>query len=134
MTTRAFSSSPVAMSSAVRRKKRDVACAATAAAAAAVAPSPSHLAIEGAKKQKPPAASAAPEAHGGHVGDGVYEEMGVGRAARVKRFSLGVDSGGSSSSDAVHVHDNFLLPVAGTVSACLHSVPLSNGAHCRLSA
>jgi hypothetical protein len=114
------------MSSAVRRKKRDVACATAVAAATSVGLSPSPLANIAAKKHMSQAAAAAPEARGLLSGAGQYEELGVGRAARIKRFSLGDGSSGGGSSDALHANDNFLLPVAGTVSACLYSAPVCN--------
>jgi hypothetical protein len=43
------------------------------------------------------------------------EEMGVGRQARMKRFSL--DGSSSMGSVALHGDEGFLLPVIGTVSA-----------------
>ena len=43
------------------------------------------------------------------------EEMGVGRQARMKRFSL--DGSSSMGSVALYGDEGFLLPVIGTVSA-----------------
>ena len=43
------------------------------------------------------------------------EEMGIGRQARMKRFSL--DGSSSMGSVALHGDEGFLLPVIGTVSA-----------------
>ena len=52
------------------------------------------------------------------VNDG-FDEMGVGRAARMKRFSAGGGGGAcSSSSDPLQRDEGFLLPVVGTVSIC----------------
>jgi hypothetical protein len=43
------------------------------------------------------------------------EEMGVGRMARMKRFSI--DGSSSVGSVALHGDEGFLLPVIGTVIA-----------------
>ena len=51
--------------------------------------------------------------------DGSYEEMGMGREARAKRFSR---ESSSSSSDALHDDNGFLLPVTGTVRS--HNSPI----------
>jgi hypothetical protein len=61
----------------------------------------------------------------GAAGGGIdLEEMGVGRQARMKRFSLELEaSGSSSSSSGLHGDEGFLQPVIGSVSG-RHESPL----------
>jgi len=93
-------------------KRQQRAAAAASAAAAGVNPLLAQAAVCPTQRRK-----GAQHVEASADANDVFEEMGVGRAARMRRFAVGGGGGACSSSgcDSLHSDEGFLMPVVGMV-------------------
>ena len=96
--------------------KRQRAAAAASAAAAGVNPLLAQAAVCPTQRRK-----GAQHVEASADANDVFEEMGVGRAAPMRRFAVGGGGGACSSSgcDSLHSDEGFLMPVVGMVCTCI---------------